>query len=210
MKRDRGLTLLEILIVCVIVAVLSAITFSIVSAAQTRSKQTVCVTQMKQVFLAMEMYAGDQDNIVKPLPNLSAVITSSNSKVFRCPEHSNPYKFPQGYRTNIMEIVHPDSFSEYVNSYAYVGDVEGLKENETWYKIASNPGVGVIACAHHGNPDTLSRSALWLDFEPRDGMINRVCFDGHLMAVKRTHRGLNFTDDLFFSPLNLGKARAGL
>ncbi len=54
-------TLIEILVVIAIVAILTALLFPVLSSAKSRSKQVGCANNLKQVALAFQMYAADND-----------------------------------------------------------------------------------------------------------------------------------------------------
>ena len=61
LSRRRGFTLIELLVVIVIIAILAAILFPVFAAAREKARQTVCLSNLKQVGLATLMYAQDND-----------------------------------------------------------------------------------------------------------------------------------------------------
>ncbi|MGB9877440.1 MAG: DUF1559 domain-containing protein [bacterium] len=82
MKR-KGFTLIELLVVIAIIAILAAILFPVFSRAREKARQAACISNMKQVGLALMMYVQDWD---ETYPYLTA-----------CPAHSNPVTdLPQG------------------------------------------------------------------------------------------------------------------
>lgn len=69
-RRERGFTLIEILVVIVIILVLAAIIFPVYSAAQEKSRQSTCMNNLKQLGTAMRLYSNDWDGF---LPNARVV-----------------------------------------------------------------------------------------------------------------------------------------
>jgi prepilin-type N-terminal cleavage/methylation domain-containing protein/prepilin-type processing-associated H-X9-DG protein len=57
----RGFTLIELLVVIAIIAILAAILFPVFTRAREKAQQTTCLSNMKQLDLAFQMYAQDYD-----------------------------------------------------------------------------------------------------------------------------------------------------
>lgn len=60
--RSRAFTLIELLVVIAIIAILAAILFPVFARAKEAAKQTAGIAQMRQLSLAVMMYAGDHDD----------------------------------------------------------------------------------------------------------------------------------------------------
>ncbi|MHB1462697.1 MAG: prepilin-type N-terminal cleavage/methylation domain-containing protein [Armatimonadota bacterium] len=60
MKR-AGFTLIELLVVIAIIAILAAILFPVFAQAREKAKQSACLSNMKQMGLAMRLYCDDND-----------------------------------------------------------------------------------------------------------------------------------------------------
>ena len=99
MKSKQGFTLIELLVVIAIIAILAAILFPVFARAREKARQTSCLSNMKQLGLAMVMYAQDYDErfcdlltgrdtgdplmYVTWYENLQPYI--KNMQVFKCP-----------------------------------------------------------------------------------------------------------------------------
>lgn len=57
----KGFTLIELLVVIAIIAILAAILFPVFARAREKARQTSCLNNVKQLNLAMQMYAQDYD-----------------------------------------------------------------------------------------------------------------------------------------------------
>jgi prepilin-type N-terminal cleavage/methylation domain-containing protein/prepilin-type processing-associated H-X9-DG protein len=69
MHRDRrGFTLIELLVVIAIIAILASILFPVFSRARAKARQAACISNEKQLVLAMLMYAEDYDEVF-PAPD---------------------------------------------------------------------------------------------------------------------------------------------
>lgn len=64
--RRKGFTLIELLVVIAIIAILAAILFPVFARAREKARTASCLSNVKQIVLAVLMYAGDYD---QRLPN---------------------------------------------------------------------------------------------------------------------------------------------
>ncbi|MCC6731052.1 MAG: DUF1559 domain-containing protein [Chthonomonadales bacterium] len=60
-EHVSGFTLIELLVVIAIIAILAAILFPVFAQAREKARQTSCLSNMKQIALAMRMYSQDND-----------------------------------------------------------------------------------------------------------------------------------------------------
>ena len=60
-NRESGFTLIELLVAIAIIAILAAILFPVFAQAKAKAKQAMCMSNLRQVGLAMAMYIGDSD-----------------------------------------------------------------------------------------------------------------------------------------------------
>ncbi len=65
--RRRGFTLIELLVVIAIIAILAAILFPVFARAREKARQTTCLSNIKEIGLALKMYVGDYDEVFPEL-----------------------------------------------------------------------------------------------------------------------------------------------
>ncbi|MEN6546712.1 MAG: DUF1559 domain-containing protein [Armatimonadia bacterium] len=100
MLRKRGFTLIELLVVIAIIAILAAILFPVFAKAREKARQSSCLSNMKQLGLAILSYSQDYD---EKLPSADCSATSyggewdtvvqpyiKNYQVGICPSDSAP------------------------------------------------------------------------------------------------------------------------
>ncbi len=109
MRTRKGFTLIELLVVIAIIAILAAILFPVFARAREKARQTSCLSNAKQIILAVMQYTQDYDECFPFYTNPQNPTTNRswwqvldpyvmNLQVFRCP--SSP-SVTVGYGWNI-------------------------------------------------------------------------------------------------------------
>jgi prepilin-type N-terminal cleavage/methylation domain-containing protein/prepilin-type processing-associated H-X9-DG protein len=98
----QAFTLIELLVVIAIIAILAAILFPVFARARAKARQTSCLSNTKQIVLAVDMYAQDCDETYPMAwmygPNLDDAVGKwywviqpylKNSELLKCPDMRN-------------------------------------------------------------------------------------------------------------------------
>ena len=88
--KKSAFTLAEVLISIAIICVLAALLFPAFRQAANRAKTTVCVSNLHQIHLAMELYHGDHDAYPPNSLSHPALKPYLQASVLRCPMYDRP------------------------------------------------------------------------------------------------------------------------
>jgi prepilin-type N-terminal cleavage/methylation domain-containing protein/prepilin-type processing-associated H-X9-DG protein len=183
----RGFTLIELLVVIAIIAILAAILFPVFAKAREKARQSSCLSNCKQIGLAVLQYIQDYDGLgmqrdTGVAPNrllwtdfLQPYI--KNGQVFTCPSDNSPMvsfntAFPTDYGYSFCDLRNtPEGSITSPSMYGVIFDWKYpcIKNNGA---CGCSPGCTLA----HGWPSTVT--------PPHNEGINITYLDGHAKWVK--------------------------
>jgi len=196
MIRRKGFTLIELLVVIAIIAILAAILFPVFAQAREAARMTSCLSNMKQIGLALRMYSTDHDEVYPNIYQGWGVSGAPGSQegwmwknaiqpyiknkgVFNCP--SNPVSDP----TDPGVLPPTDNSEWHDNAMGYVMENDKIMPQSYAMNSGATPWAAV---------DDAGTS--WVNKKPlKDAAINRPA---NLVAVgETTWRQGDFGPDWF-------------
>lgn len=200
-KRNRGFTLIEILIVILIILILAGILFPVFSVVKGRAQTTKCATHIRQLGMAITMYSNDHDDLPPmggydtavpptfPLPTLQVASTTSTYRVdwedtligmayvrsytiFACPSApTNDYRYSYGVNRWVMGW----GTSVKLDSISYPSNTALMSEKTGYDWPVWLPGEQVLN--GQANP-------YYFSLDPRHAnQLNVLFVDGHVRRV---------------------------
>jgi len=103
MKRRSGFTLIELLVVIAIIAILAAILFPVFAQARESARMSACLSNMKQLGLAWNMYAQDYDETFPLSRSVGYPDRSGDDCAYRAPGNSAAPKI--NWRTEVQPYI---------------------------------------------------------------------------------------------------------
>ncbi|MDX1931495.1 MAG: prepilin-type N-terminal cleavage/methylation domain-containing protein [Capsulimonadales bacterium] len=91
MNRKYGFTLIELLVVIAIIAILAAILFPVFAQAREKARQISCLSNLRQLGVALRMYQQDSDEMVMPGYSYRETAAGPRTLLLWYPDILNPY-----------------------------------------------------------------------------------------------------------------------
>ncbi len=187
----RGFTLIELLVVIAVIAILAAILFPVFAKAREKARQSTCVSNQRQIGLAISMWAQDNNEVLPQKETVWGGLALEKG-VLRCPSarKANGYGYYAARSEQALgDIPDPvttaftadtlvstsiitqidDVDKRHANKFAVVGFADGHIESTA----TPPPGDGI-------NPESLPGLELWLKADT----ITNVADGARIAAIK--------------------------
>lgn len=218
--RHRAFTLIELLVVIAIIGILAAMLLPALARAKEKGKQAACMSKLRQIGLAMHLYADDNDGW---LPTTTHGSTTNNSWIYQLSGHlanvdhvricpSDPKRQQRltahaaSYTLNEYTAVDlTDPFGRVLESYRRLDRLRFPSGTITTFEISDSIGVSSMNDHTHSRTWTNGWSAVTADIQPkRHGASASYLFaDGHVenLAAAKLEKRIAAGDNFAKPPL---------
>jgi len=187
-----GFTLVELLVVIGVIALLISFLLPSLSRARADAQRTACASNLRQIGIAAQMYAQENNNCFPPAwisaacrwMDLIGRYISKGSQVYQCP--SDPRRIPDTYDPTIILSYGINSFNFSGNRWCFwygVVTTDVHRSSETILFADCTPGV--YWC---GGGNTFSSPVYSVGYRHVNSSFNAVFCDGHAETLSSTTR----------------------
>ena len=97
MSHRRAFTLIELLVVIAIISLLAAMLFPVFASARAAARRTVCISNLRQIGMALAMYREDWEGLPQHLSDANATYVK-DPRIFLCPNDPLEGQYVGTYR----------------------------------------------------------------------------------------------------------------
>jgi len=189
----KGFTLIELLVVIAIIAILAAVLFPVFAKAREKARQTSCLSNMKQIVLAFQMYVQDYDEL-SPLnmdystPEISRWYNTlpvyiKNDQLLVCPSEPHLFRcYSQPYQWGYYHLSEPNH-----NSFGGAVALASIKHPAELMVFGENEDIGT---SNHGCFTLMGTANPWgydtAAFGRHNDGMNCAMVDGHAKWLSKS------------------------
>ena len=152
MRSRNAFTLIELLVVIAIIAIIAAILFPVFATAREKARETACLSNLKQMGLAIAQYSQDYDESwpYDPCGDQLVNAPGCTNGAFTCPTNC---AFSPTTLTNYNPIIQPTTWCAQIMPYLKAGNI--LQEPSSDYMASGVPATNMVGYFTNG--------AAWFD-----------------------------------------------